>query len=254
VSQKPHHQERSQSGKPAEHHGSSPVELAAINETLVALAKKYDENNKKYPRRDWWQFVLEIAAAAGIAIYTVLTAGLLIASWYQLSDSATQIKISQDTEHRQLRAYVGFVPPSDNQIVNSFIPPAKPTIRLNPRNFGQTPAYKAKISSNIAVEDFPLPKTFAFPLVRGLNPPNPITIFPGTFDIAGIFADADRPLTQEELIAIQDGKRKRLYVWGTLDYEDAFGDLHFTNYCLDFYGVTEKQVQREPCSDHNDSN
>ncbi len=106
----------------------------------------------------------------------------------------------------------------------------------------------------MGIYKFPLPRAFAFPLVEGLYPSTPITIFPGTFEIGGVFADADRALTQEELVVIQDGRHKRLYVWGTLDYEDAFGDLHLTNYCLEFYGITEKQVMRQPCSDHNDSN
>ncbi len=46
---------------------------------------------------------------------------------------------------------------------------------------------------------------------------------------------------------------KRYYVWGTVNYEDAFGDPHFTNFCVGFYNLTVSGVQREPCNDHNDS-
>lgn len=43
--------------KPAERHHDGAVELAAINETLKSLSKKYDENNKKNPTRDKIKFI-----------------------------------------------------------------------------------------------------------------------------------------------------------------------------------------------------
>ena len=152
-----------------------------------------------------------------------------------------------------MRAYVGVVPPADNQVANAFIPPVKPLIRLTPRNFGLTPAYEAQHSTGMGIAAFPLPKTFNYPIQKIDTPPNPITIYPGPLDLAGIVADGERALTQDEVASIQDGKSKRLYVWGTIIYKDAFGDPHFTNFCIGFYNLTLKQVQREPCNDHNNS-
>ena len=155
--QKPH---GGQPNKPADHHGSSPVELAAINETLLAFAKKYDENNKKSPRRDWWQFVLEIAAVVGVAAYTVITGGLFVASLYQLSASGDQLKISQDqlkvmqdTEIRQLRAYV-HITGGTITVAGNPSGPLDVTIRPGVKVFGQTPAGAITIPWNIVVAEW----------------------------------------------------------------------------------------------------
>ncbi len=118
-------------------------------------------------------------------------------SWYQGW-------VARDTEKRQLRAYIGVIPPVDNQVANAFIPPVKPLIRLTPRNFGLTPAYNATHKTGMSVELYPLPKAFDYPIQKLDTRPNPITIYPGPLDIAGIVADATRPLTSEEVIAIQD--------------------------------------------------
>jgi hypothetical protein len=42
--------------KPAGTHNNSPEELAAINQTLIALSKKYDEANEKDPGRERWNY------------------------------------------------------------------------------------------------------------------------------------------------------------------------------------------------------
>lgn len=169
--------------------------------------------------------------------------------------SGRQVSVAIDAEQRQLRAYVGIVAPPDNRIAaNSFIPPNIPTVILSVKNFGQTPAYKAVPLSNLGIEPYPLPTDFKFPLPVAPTPGSPITMFPGMLDIAGIYADANRALTPEEYSSIQnDGKNARLYVWGTVTYDDAFGVHHFSNYCLNFYVVSAIKIQRGFCSAHNDS-
>jgi hypothetical protein len=165
-----------------------------------------------------------------------------------------QVEVATDVEKRQLRAYIGVIPPTDNQIVNRFIPPEKPLVHLTPRNFGLTPAYNALIRNGMGVQSYPLPKNFDYPIQGGTFLPNKITIYPGTFDIAGIVLDAQQPLTDQQIAAIQDGLHYRLYAWGTITYDDAFSDGHFTNFCISFYGLSAQQVRREPCQEHNDSN
>jgi hypothetical protein len=217
-----------------------------------ANTQQAEHNDKSFP------WVRRTGKAA--VVYTVLTFLLLAASGYTAyeatiaSGAATrQAAVAEDTEKRQLRAYIGLIPPPDNQIINNFTPPTKPTVHLTPKNFGLTPAYEARHETGSGVFVYPLPKSFLYPIQKAATPPNPITIFPGNFDIAGINTNWTRALSSDEIASIQDDRAERLYFWGTVSYRDAFGDPHYTNFCISFYALTSTETQREPCPDHNDS-
>ncbi len=251
--------------------GESESFSVAINAFHGTYKTVSDESSKHAKKSLKW------TAATGVAawFYTILTAALLSAGIYSAIESteavhqasraadeakrgadaaSSQSATAQDTEKRQLRAYVGLIPPPDNQVSNNFTPPATPLIRLTPKNFGVTPAYEAIHKTGMQVGYYPLAKNFEYPIQELATPPNPITIYPGAFDLAGIQVESLRALTQDEIASIQDGKTKRLYVWGTLTYKDVFREPHYTNFCLGFYNLTPTQVQREPCNEHNDSN
>jgi hypothetical protein len=253
-----------------------------ISAGIDAVAEVLNKQNEKHDREDSSKRSRETWTLCALGAAAIFTLGLDVLSGSQLhemqkvygpinrqaeatkksadaardaADAAIkQVEISADVEKRQLRAYIGVVPPTDNQIINRFIPPEKPIVHLAPRNFGLTPAYNALTNSGMNLEPYPLPPAFDYPIEKGTFQPNKITIYPGAFDIAGIIADAGRALTDQEIAAIQDGLHQRLYVWGTVTYDDAFGDHHFTNFCIGFYGLTAQHVQREPCEQHNDSN
>jgi hypothetical protein len=241
---------RNQRGPTQEQKGYSTSE--AVIALKDALIKENTANRERQPsdKKPGW---IEISTL----ILVIVTTGLLVVQDVILHNSDVTFRETLEAQRlsseRQLRAYVGVIPPSDDQVVNAFLPPASPLVRLTPKNFGVTPAYGAELLSGMGVAPYPLPKTFTYPIQKIDTPPNPITIYPGTFDIAGIVADAARPLTQDEIASIQDGKNKRLYVWGAITYKDAFGKSHFTHFCIGFYNLTPTRVQREPCNDHNDS-
>lgn len=233
-------------GNPAEHkesgveHPSSPTPMPSCEIHSPKANEKCDEAPKN--DKHWLDYAtgtFAFIAAIGAIAAAVFT--------------GCQVWIAKDTEKRQLRAYIGLVPPADNQVANAFIPPVKPIIRLTPQNFGLTPASKAVHETGMSLAPYPLPKSFGYPIQKLDTPPNPITIYPGPFNLAGIIAGASRSLTDEEIASIQDGKTKRLYVYGTITYTDAFREPHFTNFCISFYKLTRTEVQREPCNEHNDS-
>ena len=211
-----------QSGKLSEHHGSSPVELAAINKTLTAFAEEYHKNNKKNPVRETWKFRVEIAAAVGIAAYTLLTAGLLIAGAIQTNYSGQQVRASQaqlgvmqDQEHRQSRAYVGITPKGIENFGQS--DQVLHTIR---KNHGATPANDLFMDQpNIRV--VPLQNFQFAPAVCWPAPPSPVntlTLFPSQelrFDLRA------QTLTAKEIELVGDGSQFQLLYWGTLHYKDA---------------------------------
>jgi hypothetical protein len=50
------------------------------------------------------------------------------------------------------------------------------------------------------------------------------------------------------------GRTARLYVWGTLDYTDAFGATHWTNFCHEYWDIGQgTDVRFAPCVAHNDT-
>jgi hypothetical protein len=221
-----------------------------------------EEREHKRQERTYWRIqkivsavtlVLSLIAAGGAAAGAYIAFKAFKEAKRQADAAESQIAVAKDNAQRQLRAYIGFIPPTDNQVINNFAPPAKPVVRLTPHNFGQTPAYRAINWTGMGVLAYPLSKDFPYPTQKSPIGPNPITIHPGNFDIAGIVVSASQPLAQWDFDRIGDGKNWRLYAWGTVTYDDAFGQSHFTNFCIGFYGVTIQQAQREPCIDHNDS-
>jgi hypothetical protein len=253
-----------QSDEPAQHHhGSTAEETAAINETFKAFAKKHNEHNEQAARRERIQFRIEVAVAIGVAFNIALTGGLLIAGALQASYSGSQVKASfdqiaimEDTEHRQLRAYVGVVIPPEGPALYPVTPQSIPNFRFTARNYGQTPAYKVAHESGMSIRAYPLPRDNKYTIddIPLLTVPNPITIFPGAIDPLGITLLSKRALTEQEIGLFQAGNTARLYVWGTINYVDAFTNPHYTNFCFGFFNPTAKNIQYEPCNEHTDSN
>jgi len=169
-------------------------------------------------------------------------------------------RISEDTEKRQLRAYVAPTMQS-SWIKHDTILSAEYTIE----NFGQTPAKNCKIrGGKIEILPFPLPKGHEFQI--------PLTQFEqksridpkGTTSLAKVVRN--QVFTKSEIAEITAPDTHRCaYVFGVLTYEDIFGDVHFTNFCsfLNPYSITpNKDATGQPiknftwadCDQHTDFN
>ena len=105
--------------------------------------------------------------ALGVAIV-----GAIIAAC-ALVQTSYQICTIRDNAKRQLRAYIGLVAPADNQVANAFFPPAKPLVRLTPKNFGLTPAYEATHATGMAIVKYPLLKRIRLSCSKGRNSAQP---------------------------------------------------------------------------------
>jgi hypothetical protein len=197
--------------------------------------------------REWWSkgdFQRRTANA------TVL---LAIGTFLLALFGIIQLMLFRSQERHQLRAYVGVIiklTPS----VNPFVPPQVPQIDFDVRNSGMTPAYDVTHISAADLMSYPLPKDFDFSKAQPAigSSPEPITIFPGTLDNLGIEAKTSRAFTPDELASVATGTQKRVYFWGTVNYRDAFGEYHFTHFCLGYYG-TVASIRHEPCERHNDA-
>jgi hypothetical protein len=241
---KGHHGSRGE--EPAkQHHGSTAEETAALNETFKAFTKKYDEGDEEDTRRERKRFRLEIALACGVALNIALTIGLLIAGILQLMTM-------QDTERRQLRAYVG-VSAGD---VEDFGVPDKQRIHFVRKNYGQTPAYNVGFST---IGSFVVtPANAAF----DINTPTVDCVKPGVPGLITMFPTVELPMTlntQGSIISDKDrdnvkaGAASFVY-FGSVCYHDAFGIPHYTHYCFMHKGTGMAAKDADGCLKYNDSN
>jgi hypothetical protein len=195
------------------------------------------------PQKKWWKdtaHILQTATLLFVGAYTVITYCLL--------------QTSQDTERRQLRAYVG-ASTGDSPTISSMYPPALPSLTVYIKNTGQTPAYQVTHLSGAAVGPYPLPKTFDFSnTMQPDDLPEPITVFPGRLEGIAIEITSNRALSDDEINGLATGKNKRLYFWGTVTYQDAFSASRYTNFCFGYYAITTTGIRHDACERHNDSN
>jgi hypothetical protein len=184
----------------------------------------------------------------------VLTAALLTAGVISINavgqasrsaDAATaQAATAQDTEHRQLRAYVGIIPGD----VEDFGVGEEFRIRLNRKNYGLTPAYDvgfSEVAVGVVPQNFSLlsnGNTCGSPTSAGLVTMFPSGELPLTVNVKG-------KLSGEQISAVKQGVAY-LFWYGNICYHDAFGALHYTNYCWQYEGadMTTKHADGACCT------
>ncbi len=162
------------------------------------------------------------------------------------TESVANIK---DVTARQLRAYLvanfGAVVPQDRNANYHF------GVRILLVNTGNTPAYNTSFKAKADIVPFPLPDDFSFTL-----PETPVasasTLGPHqNFIMSGIL---DRMVSDEEITEISTGPNKRLFIWGTATYEDAFGIQRYTNFCQAVIWLKGGQFMGHYTKRHNDAN
>jgi hypothetical protein len=158
-----------------------------------------------------------------LALYTEFLAALsalqLAAFLYQGYWLRRTFKSAEDTASRQLRAYVGV----REFEIEDFVVGEVPIVRFEIANSGQTPSYRTRIWVGVGYLPNPMEGTFPEPnhgtTFRVLNPADSITRN----------TRAEGILTQDILDAI-NAKTTRLWVVGQVEYRDAFGRDHRTDF------------------------
>lgn len=150
---------------------------------------------------------------------------------------------------RQARAYLsvtfgGMVP--QHEASNTRFEP-----RMSLTNSGRTPAYKVQYFGNCDLLPVPLPSDFEFPLPEVLQDGGLGTLGPRQNFIIG--AAAPRLYSASEIAEIKLGVPMRLYAWGRVVYEDAFGISRFVNFCQGFFWLDNGNIMGLNTSRHNDS-
>jgi hypothetical protein len=151
------------------------------------------------------------------------------------ANSAQSVSITQqlaetqrDFWRRQMRAYItAIIGTAVYQEKNESLDlrfEGKPTVI----NTGLTPAHNVRQRIKSAILPTAFPKDFDWELTPGAVVAGSII---GAHQSQTINAIVDEIVPEEDVAAIKTGKTRALHVWGTVQYEDVFGETHFTNFC-----------------------
>lgn len=143
-----------------------------------------------------------------------------------LNETKKSYDFSRDAAIKELRSYVV----QDRVNINNFIPDSIYQIETFFNNVGKTPAYKMRIIVGTVIFstsqiDKQLP---GFIKLLENNIDTAVVLNLGSAQSTGLSLLADRPLSNEEVKMVINGKSK-LFVGANVTYYDAFGGEHFTH-------------------------
>jgi hypothetical protein len=98
-------------------------------------------------------------------------------------------------------------------------------------NTGLTPAKNITYRVMAAVLDLPVLPSHEFP------EPEKVFVNDATLSSHGVFkiaAIVDKEFSQSDIEEISKGEKKRLFSWGSVTYEDVFGEHHETKFCRNY--------------------
>jgi hypothetical protein len=199
---------QTQSHKPIDHNS-----ITAIGTSEHDPNTNQQSHHGKKERKHWIEY-----AALGFACLAAL-GGAFAAGF-----NGWQAYIGKDTEKRELRAYVYAVPSVSGVVAN-----ATPTVLVDLKNGGETPAY----NPDFGMEWLILP----YPQTNDME-----TDFAGTHTVREfIYRDHEltesvpagdgTPITQAQVDSLHNGSAA-LYVFGGVEYLDAFKTWHHTYFCF----------------------
>jgi hypothetical protein len=162
-----------------------------------------------------------------------------------------QVATTKDTMPRLLRAYVCV-----NFGVAIFQNPDTQfrfEVQLFLINVGQTPAYKVAYKVRTDVLPFPLPQEFDFDSAVPENPTGSETTLGGHAPAITLTGIVDRLYSPEEVTEIRAGT-KRVFIFGTVTYEDVYRISRSTNFCFNVVWLKDNKSMGLFTRRHNDSN
>ncbi len=169
--------------------------------------------------------------------------------------SAWQGWVARDSEKRQLRAYVYAIPSVSNFAVGQ-----SAIVQITLKNGGLTPAYNPSFAMGYEIAPDSVAK---LPADIGNELPIPTFTPDGTGQfiyqehileetLPSIFG---KPITQAQFNAVVVAKTSQIYIWGRVNYLDAFGHHWHTNYCFGLSGtnVNISSPEYTYCPNNNDA-
>lgn len=185
---------------------------AAINQGAPVDVHKRGYFNKP---KNW----VSLLTLLFVGVYTGLT-------YCTLRDADDALKVSRDTERRQLRAYL-YVDHEDLLPKGPSFDPRVPIgATVNLHTAGSTPAYKLRLSATVEIGDFPMPRSkLSDPVKRGGEG---ITreSYPILYGDKAIKQRVEVKFLPEALASLRQPPQQqhhRFYLFGSVRYFDIFG-------------------------------
>lgn len=185
----------------------------------------------------FWTKILALVALvqfAAIIMQTWILRRTLRATEQAAKSADYAVRSAESTAVHELRAYISATP---DHIYNFSVTQAL-GIKATIRNAGKTPAYGVAPRSRVALLPFPLPANYQFPELPPVSAAFTLhpeeTIFHTTY--------SESSFTQAEINAAIDGSKLRIYMFGEISYEDAFGQKRITEFCRMIPGGDKLQI------------
>jgi hypothetical protein len=207
-------------------------ELARQNAELVAATRNMAEQNRELVAHSGEQAQASLAQADA-AKQTVAAAQRSAAAAEQGVRTAAQ---ATQAEMRPLLS-VKFI--SLEEAVGSGANPVRATVGIE--NAGRTPAVKTRIYATTAFSNDPEPPPFPPPGTE----PDEVVITPY---VPVLIRVATAKLSDQEFEFMVKNKL-RLFVWGTIRYEDISGRRYYTEFC--FENLSADKTTFHGCPGHN---
>jgi hypothetical protein len=123
-------------------------------------------------------------------------------------------------------------------------------------NTGHTPAHNVTYKAKADILPFPLPEDFKLPSLDDRTGYTVGILGPQQNFILNAWVERDF-FEDGEAEEIKRGRERRLYIWGTVTYEDVFGEKKYTNFFQSICWVATEQGDRiigNYGSQHSDAN
>lgn len=119
------------------------------------------------------------------------------------------------------------------------------------KNTGQTPAYMVEDWVMIVIDDWPIPRSLPPPTPADIEGRGRSIINPG--QAISITGRTTWQILPKQIVDIQKGD-SAVYIYGRIDFVDAFGKPRWVTYRLAGRSVAESVRDLQVCQDGNDAN
>ena len=189
---------------------------------LPTEAELEDKATERHEKAESDRWLVRLTAAL-----VLVTAALVAATIFLYLATRRLVEGAEDTAKKQLRAYVAAdigVPTCQDGTLRF----ASAPIMINT---GVTPAKNLSYWITAAILPSDLPDDFKFPN-KNEKRINDAALHPKqSFVVAAV---VDEFVPEEEVKAVMEGGKRKLYCWGTITYHDIFDALWETEFCHSF--------------------
>jgi hypothetical protein len=211
-------------------------QVRRVADALYAYTRQREAAEAKNSKHDrkirWWTRRQTI----GAWIYTAITALIFVAGILSIqearraSDAASkQASISEDTEERQLRAYIGPV----DAFPDRFEVGQNINFHIAVKNFGNTPAVHFHLKSNEGIEPRSADYSYQIQEYRLQHTVQSVTIYPKDQRAFLAPATSNNLVTEPQFTGVRGGNSVIVF-YGTLYYDDSFGKVRGSDFCYWF--------------------